>query len=445
MNPTATPNADQVKAEEDFVDFLLNPSEKEMRLIGPGGTGKSWLVQRLITSSLKTYQENCRVLGLEPDYCNYTLTALTNKAAQSLQDATGLDVMTLHSWLSLAVKPNFTTGKQELRRTATWTIYEKYLVFVDEAYMMDSKLLDELRMATQNCKIVFIGDDKQLDPVDASKSPIAELSVRTAELTIPVRNSGSKALQELCQLLRDNVAGAVQESDGLIEEHIWPMLPLTPGEVDHVQDSDLESVLTSIFGKTNGNNLIVAFSNQKVNYYNNFLRSYRGQGHLFEAGEVLISNDLFERGKFRIRNEQMVEILDADPFISWLKIADLDVPTQYVRIVGHPDFSVPVIIDRDFHKQALKHCADRAKAKLQDWKPYYDLKDFFADFRPRDACTVHKSQGSTKDLVLVDLNNIGSCNFTVMTARMLYVAISRARHRVILYGNLPSKYGGVIL
>jgi ATP-dependent exoDNAse (exonuclease V) alpha subunit len=92
----------------------------------------------------------------------------------------------------------------------------------------------------------------------------------------------------------------------------------------------------------------------------------------------------------------------------------------------------------------MKHSADRAKAGLQDWKPYYDLKDNFADFRPRDACTVHKSQGSTKDLVLVDLNNIGSCNFTVMTARMLYVAISRARHRVILYGNLPPKYGGVI-
>ena len=444
MNPTATPNADQVKAENEFVDFLLDPSEKEMRLIGPGGTGKSWLVHRLITSALKIYQDNCTILGFEPDYTHYVLTALTNKAAQSLQDATGLDVQTLHSFLSLTVKPNYSTGKQDLRRTSGWTIHEKTLVFIDESYMMDFTLLEELRMATQNCKLVFIGDDKQLDPVDASKSPIAELDVRTAELTIPVRNSGSPALQQICQILRDNVAGAVQEADGIIANHVWPMLPLTAGQVDHVDAAGLNTVLTSLFDKPNGNNLIVAFSNQKVNEYNHFLRTHRGQSHLFEVGEVMISNDLFERGRFRIRNEQTVVIAHADPFISWIKIGDLDVPTQYVEIVGYQGQPIPVIIDRDFHKEALKYLSNAAKAQ-KNWKPYYDLKDTFADFRPRDACTVHKSQGSTKDLVVVDLNNIGSCNFTVMTARMLYVAISRARHRVILYGNLPPKYGGVIL
>lgn len=438
-----TPNADQIKAEQDFVDFLLDPDEKEMRLIGPGGTGKSWLVKRLITTALKEYQQNCQVLGLEPDYTNYVLTALTNKAAQSLQDATGLDVMTLHSWLSLTVKPNFQTGKQDLKRTANWTIHERVLVFIDETYMMDLKLLKELRDATVKCKIIFIGDDKQLDPVDASRSPIADLDVRTSVLTIPVRNSGSPALQDICQLLRDNVAGAVREADENIP-HQWPMIPLTPGVIDHVDDAGLQHVLTTTFAQPNGNNLILAFSNQKVNQYNDFLRKFRGQGHLFETGEVLISNDLFERGRFRIRNEQTIEIADADPHISWLHVADLDVPTQYVRIKGYPDQNIPVIIDREFHKKAMKHCADRAKAGLQDWKPYYDLKDNFADFRPRDACTIHKAQGSTKDLVVIDLNNIGSCNFTVMTARMLYVAFSRARHRVILYGNLPSKYGGVI-
>lgn len=438
-----TPNVDQAKAEDEFVDFLLDPTEKEMRLIGPGGTGKSWLVKRLITVALRVYQENCRVLGLEPDYTNYVLTAMTNKAAQSLQDATGLDVMTIHSWLSLTVKPNFTTGKQDLKRTANWTIMERYLVFVDEAYMMDPKLLDELRASTIHCKIVFIGDDKQLDPIDSAKSPIDELQVRTAELTIPVRNSGSPELQALCQLLRDNVAGCVIESDGG-PQWTWPMLPITPGVIDHVDDAGLEALLNGPLSTPNGNNLIVAFSNSRVNDYNNYLRGLRGQNHLFQAGEVLISNDLFERGRFRIRNEQTVEIAKADPDMSMLKLGDLEIPTQYVEIAGYPDQKIPAIIDRDFHKQALKYAAKRAKDKHEDWQRYYQLKQDFADFRPRDACTVHKSQGSTKDLVVVDLTNIGSCNFTVMTARMLYVAVSRARHRVILYGNLPAKYGGVI-
>lgn len=30
-----------------------------------------------------------------------------------------------------------------------------------------------------------------------------------------------------------------------------------------------------------------------------------------------------------------------------------------------------------------------------------------------------------------------------MVARLLYVAVSRARKRVVFYGNLASKYGGL--
>lgn len=440
---TDTPNADQIKAEDEFVQFLLDPNEKEMRLIGPGGVGKSWLVRRLITTALVQYQENCRILGLNPEYTNYALTALTNKAAQSLQDATGLDVCTLQSWLSLAVRNNYQTGGSDLKRTANWAIKERFLIFIDETYMMDPKLYDELQASTFKCKIVYVGDEKQLDPVGEGRCPIRDLDVRTAKLTIPVRNSTSPALQEFCDILRANVTGAVREAEESIP-YKWLKLPLTPGVVDHVDDAGLEAFLKGPMAVPDGRNLIVAFSNQRVNDYNNYLRLMRGQDHLFQRGEVLISNDLYERGKFRIRNEQTIEIEDADSSMSWLKIGDLDVPTQYVRIRGHPDQSIPVIIDRDFHKQALKYAAKRAKDGVQDWKPYFDLRDTFADFRPRDASTIHKAQGSTKDLILMDLTNIGTCNFTVMTARLLYVGGSRARHRIILYGNLPPKYGGVI-
>ena len=44
--------------------------------------------------------------------------------------------------------------------------------------------------------------------------------------------------------------------------------------------------------------------------------------------------------------------------------------------------------------------------------------------------------------VFIDLDNIGSCNNPDQVARMLYVAISRARNRIFLFGKLPAKYGG---
>lgn len=438
---SGTPNADQVVAEDQFVDFMLNPDEREMRLIGPGGTGKSWTVKRLITQAMEDYRANCRALGLEPEYEYFALTAMSNRAAQELADATGLEVSTIHSFLGLAIKPNFQTGKQDLKETANWTIREKYIIFIDEAYMMDAKLLDKLRCSTIKCKIVFVGDDKQLEPVEDAESPIINLNVRTVELTIPVRTDNPH-LQALNQLLRDNVAGAIAEQKGG-PAHVWPALPHVPGVIDHITDqADLEALLNGPLALPDGGNLIVAFSNQRVNDYNNYLRSIRGQGRLFEVGETLISNDMYERGKFRIRNEQTVQIAKADSDVSWIKHGDLDIPTQYVEIVGYPDQKIPVVLDRDFMRDAIKWAASEAKAKRSDWERYFRLKQDFADFRPRDASTVHKAQGSSKNLVIVDLNNIGSCNFPVMTARMLYVGASRARLRVIFFGKLPAKYGG---
>jgi ATP-dependent exoDNAse (exonuclease V) alpha subunit len=60
------------------------------------------------------------------------------------------------------------------------------------------------------------------------------------------------------------------------------------------------------------------------------------------------------------------------------------------------------------------------------------------------AKTVHKSQGSTHDDVYIDLGNISTCHNPNQAARMLYVAFSRARNRVFLFGQLAEKYGGLI-
>ena len=438
------PNVDQVNAENQLLDFLFNPDEREMKLIGPGGTGKSWTVRRFIEKTLKEYSQNCQVLGMKPEYENYALTAMTNKAAQSLQDQTGMDVITIHSFLSLTIKSNFATGKFDLIRTRNWSIIENTLIFIDEAFMMDNKLLEELRASTMNCKIVFVGDHRQLDPVDASYSPIELLNVRTVELTIPVRNADQPALQNLCTIMRDNVAGAVNQSRQGVP-HIWPYIPLVPGVISHIDNEvDLKNYIETTMKTPSDDHLIMAFSNQRVNQYNNFIRSLRGQSYLFEVGEILISNDTYEQGRYRIKNEQTVEIESADNFISWIKIGDLDVPTQYVTLKNGNGTRVPAIIDRNFHKESIKYFASQAKAKKSSWAHYFEMIETFADFRPRDAATVHKAQGTTKKHVLIDLNDIGKCNIPSMVARMLYVAVSRPRHEIVFFGNLPSKYGGII-
>ena len=86
------------------------------------------------------------------------------------------------------------------------------------------------------------------------------------------------------------------------------------------------------------------------------------------------------------------------------------------------------------HNHELAHKMDKL----------YKLKQQYPDLRPRDAATVHKAQGSTYETVFLDLDDLSTCRDSQMAARLLYVAFTRAKKRVVLYGHLASKYGGVV-
>jgi ATP-dependent exoDNAse (exonuclease V) beta subunit len=47
--------------------------------------------------------------------------------------------------------------------------------------------------------------------------------------------------------------------------------------------------------------------------------------------------------------------------------------------------------------------------------------------------------------VFIDLTNISTCHQVEQVARMMYVAVSRAKYRIFFYGQLAEKYGGVVL
>jgi hypothetical protein len=100
---------------------------------------------------------------------------------------------------------------------------------------------------------------------------------------------------------------------------------------------------------------------------------------------------------------------------------------------------VPVPADKAYFNSLVKYYA-----KQKNWQKYYLLKNNYPDLRPRDAATVHKAQGSTYDTVFIDLTNLSTCRDPKMAARLLYVAFSRAKKRVVMWGNLASKFGGVI-
>ena len=72
---------------------------------------------------------------------------------------------------------------------------------------------------------------------------------------------------------------------------------------------------------------------------------------------------------------------------------------------------------------------------------YYLFSKRVLDLRMVDASTVHKAQGSTLDTVYIDLDDISKCTQKDLTAKLLYVAVSRARKKVVFFGDLAKRYG----
>lgn len=422
-------NQGQQAAADGFMEFLLGDGI-ECIISGPGGVGKTFLMGHLIDSIIPAYQNMCEILGIQQKYGAVYMTATTNKAAEVLSLATQRPAETVHSFMNLVLKDDFKTGKSNLTRSRAWHIHEGLILFIDECSMIDRNLLKEIRDSTHNCKIVYVGDDKQMSPVGEDRSPIYNQRLPFFELTEPMRNNGQPALQAICAQMRHSV-----------DTLEFKPIQLVPGVIDQATDADIEQMLLASFHDQDHQNRFLSFTNRKVVDYNNYIRWMRQLPQAITAGEHLINNSAVRIREFMLSVERGVEIL---------KIEDTPVPVEiedgvnlYVRHadirtdLGEEITQIPIPSDYEHYHQLIKFYG-----RTKNWTKYFLLKNNYPDLRPRDASTVYKAQGSSLDVVYIDLSDIGSCNIASQVARMLYVAVSRARTRIVLYGQLPDKYGG---
>lgn len=103
MTSTFTPNADQEAAAEQFFRFLMS-DDKEFRLSGGGGTGKTSLMQHIMKNVVPEYASACKLLGQTPVDYTIVLTATTNQATEVLYERTKYPAQTIHSFMNLKVK-----------------------------------------------------------------------------------------------------------------------------------------------------------------------------------------------------------------------------------------------------------------------------------------------------------------------------------------------------
>lgn len=410
---TLTPS--QNKAYTDFATFLSDPKEAVFVLAGYSGTGKSTLVKHILHHVDNLIKVNKLVNPNYPDFSTY-ITATTNKAAESLGSIIKEKISTIHSFLKLRVARD-NQGITKLISSRPKEIVEDALIFIDEASYIDSTLLGLIFKKTKNCKLVFIGDPAQLTPVNYNYAPVFELSnCQKTQMTDVVRQAEGNPIIELSTYFRNTV-------------NTGEFFSFTPDNkhIQWLEQEDFETKILDEFSRPgwhHSDSKVLVWTNKSAVNYNHGIRESLVGTHEFQEDDYAICNSFIAVNGAKISTDEMVHITKIlGPH------CDLGVQGKLFEL-NHSItvFSPNSIQEWDALVKQLRKNNDFVKAAY--------VEDSWIDLRAVYACTINKAQGSTYDKVFIDLNDIKKCKNPNLLARLLYVAVSRARETVYLTGDL---------
>lgn len=416
-----TLTACQQKAADEFREFIATPGEQYMLIGGWAGCGKSTLIDYLVKTIRKEYQLLQLIAGNSGDEVEIYPTATTNKAATVLGDFLKEEATTIHRLLGLTVKNDTRTGKQSLVREASCTISEHSLVIIDEASFIDLELLKYIDEATKDCKVLLVGDGYQLAPVKSKGSvpPVFEMPIRKVQLAEVKRNTG--ALKELATAFRNTVAGDA-----------WPEIKPNGVDILQVNGPQFQAMVDQTYSDPyllRNSARILAWTNKRVHEYNTYIRQYKGQVDLVYQDEYLYTNKPIKTNKMSVNTDSLVRVSRVGEDRAFGQIL-----CKEVFLNGNNE-ALLLPYNQDAVRLGLRQLAED-----RNWLAYFDAKESLLDLRPPHSCTVHKSQGSTYGTVFLDLHDIYRCNDREQLARMMYVAVSRPKDKLVIYGDIYSPF-----
>lgn len=418
-------STDQQSAADKFMSFLLDTdkSNNEMVIAGHSGSGKSTLTKYLIKAAL-SQTKLLNLLQGENEELNIYCTATTNKAAKVLADATNKECTTIHSLLGLKVMQNYSNGTTSLKKTGNYQVLHNSLIIIDEASMINKSLLQLIQESSINCKTLYVGDPYQLAPVFEDTCPVFDMICDKAVLHTVQRQLNVGNETNPIAVLGEGFRNAVQTG-------VFPVIKTTGDSIEIADGPSFQRQVNEAFKEDSDHeSLIVSWSNNRVQQYNEYVRTLYTKSEDLEVGETVTTNKPI--------------LINGFPFLSTDSIAQITAiePSSQYGLAGHRvqlNDAVTVFLAKDRDAVIRKK---KAFAKVKEWVSYFEMDEAFADLRPIHASTVHKSQGSTYRTVFIDLDDIGRNHKANEVARLLYVATTRATTKVVFYGELPKKYRG---
>ena len=210
------PSEEQKRILDQIVRFIDDPQQDFFILSGSAGAGKTTMVKALVEFMRK-------------EFISFKLLAPTGRATRVLSTKTQHKVSTLHSFLYNAVESmddlskiiriEFIPKEKEVEETTIYIIDEASLISDginnSDAFISKASLLYDvvqwLYKSPEGSKIIFVGDEYQLPPINEAYSPA--LSKEYLENKFKLK--GSKAV--LTEVFRQNESSYIYKNAALLK------------------------------------------------------------------------------------------------------------------------------------------------------------------------------------------------------------------------------------
>ncbi len=366
-----------------------------MVLTGGPGTGKTTTIKGIIELYEKTGGK-------------VALAAPTGRAAKRMSELSGREAKTIHRLLEV----DYTKGDRPSFRRNSRNPLDCDVLIVDEFSMVDTLLFESLLAAVKlSCRIVLVGDSDQLpsvgagnilqDLLDSDCVPTVTLTeiFRQAAQSLIVTSAHDIIRGELPSIdVKDNdffflQCDAAQEAD-LLVSLCKVRLPKAYG---YSPLSDIQVLCPSRIGEL-GTTALNARLQQALN------------PNARDKAEVKVGFSLFREGDKVMQVRNNYDIL-------WTRDDG-----ENGAGVFNGDIGIIERIDRSAQMASIRfddRVADYAFEQLNEIELAY-------------AITVHKSQGSEYEAVIIPLAKPGP---NLYYRNLLYTAVTRAKKLLIILGN----------
>ena len=398
-NPiTEEKNIDEkIKELESFYEITYNEEQKQaikesyerdfIIITGGPGTGKT-TIMKAITELYRI----CNKLSYEKLQNKIALLAPTGRAAKRMSESTSLKASTIHRFL----KWQKDTNKFQVNE---YNKSKVEFVIIDEASMIDTYLMSSLlKGISANCKIVMVGDDEQLPSVGPGQ--LLHDLISSEQLSVVKLKELYRQGQDsnIISLAYDVRAGKVNREIFNIEEDLTFISCASEQVIPNIME--------------------IATTYKDISYKNfqilaPMYKTFTGIDEINNNIQTIFNPKKQTKKEIRIGETIFRE---QDKVIQLTNMPDENVYNGDIGIIDKIITTPKKEIHIDFDGNIVKYTPSN-----------------FNSFRLAYAISIHKSQGSEFDIIIIPIVK----NYNKMLYRkLIYTAITRSKKKLYLIGDL---------